>query len=377
MQRLDLEDRSLDREPDKQLMWAVLAAREGKHSEAYQHLSSGLKEHKEFVRRHDLLFPLAKACDALGRYDEAFAAAEEAHRSQLEFLALATARSPTAQSQMWSLTEQGCEPDDVARWETDAPAIEHSPIFVVGFPRSGTTLLEQVLDAHPQLQSMGEQTFLSSAIEEVTTRGIRYPAELGRLNTQALDEIRVHYWERVGTRAHLEPGQRLVDKNPSNMVLLPLIKRLFPRAHIILAIRHPCDTLLSCFLQHFISHFALVCRDLSTLAGAYSRVFGVWYSQWHVLRPCSYELRYEELATNFAAEVHKVCDFLQLPWHDGMLAPGEHARAKGFISSPSYAQVLEPISNRSVGKWKHYESHFGEALPMLMPWIERWGYSAR
>lgn len=376
MQRLDLEERSLEREPEKRLMRAVLAERAGNHSEVHQHLSLGLREHTEFVHRHELLFPLAKACDALALYEEAFAAAEEAHRSQLEFLERATGRSSAAQSQMWSLTEHGCEPEDVAGWETDGPATENSPIFIVGFPRSGTTLLEQVLDAHPQLKSMDEQTFLSSAADEVSTRGIRYPAELGKLNRQALEEIRAHYWERVGSRVRLDPGQRLVDKNPSNMVLLPMIKRLFPRAHIILTIRHPCDTVLSCFLQHFFSHFAILCSDLTTLAAAYSRVFEFWYSQCPVLAPCSYELRYEELATNFAAEVHRLSDFLQLPWHASMLAPGEHARAKGFINTPSYAQVLEPVSSRSVGKWKHYESHFGAALPMLRPWIERWGYSA-
>jgi hypothetical protein len=76
-----------------------------------------------------------------------------------------------------------------------------------------------------------------------------------------------------------------------------------------------------------------------------------------------------------ATEVGRLCAFLQLPVHEAMLSPGEHARAKGFISTPSYAQVLEPITNRSVGRWKHYERHFSsEALALLTPWIERWGY---
>jgi len=161
-----------------------------------------------------------------------------------------------------------------------------------------------------------------------------------------------------------------------NLVLLPLIRRLFPEARIIVVIRHPCDTLLSCFLQHFRSPgLAIVCRDLTTLAEAYSRAFGFWYSQSALLRPASYELRYEQLTADFETEVHKLSAFLQLPWNEAMLAPGTHARAKGFISTPSYAQVIEPVSTRSVGRWKHYERYFGEALPILMPWMERWGYS--
>ena len=168
-----------------------------------------------------------------------------------------------------------------------------------------------------------------------------------------------------------------MDKVPLNLIFVPMIQRLFPNAPIIVAIRHPCDTLLSCFLQHFASPpLALACRDLTTLARVYSRSFGFWYAQAPLLRPRSYELRYESLTADFDSEVHKLSTFLGLPWNDAMLAPGAHARAKGFISTPSYAQVIEPISSRSVGRWKHYEKHFSEALPILTPWLERWGYLA-
>jgi hypothetical protein len=191
-----------------------------------------------------------------------------------------------------------------------------------------------------------------------------------------LNDIRTDYWDAVRNRLRLAPDRRLVDKNPMNMVLLPIIRRLFPNSPIILAIRHPCDTVLSCFLQHFPSDLALLGRDLTALAKSYSRAFGFWYSQWSLLRPDTHELRYEQLTTDFATEVDRLCAFLQLPRHEAMLAPGEHARAKGFISTPSYAQVIEPVNARSVGRWKHYEQHFdSEVLALLMPWIERWGYS--
>jgi hypothetical protein len=159
---------------------------------------------------------------------------------------------------------------------------------------------------------------------------------------------------------------------------LPIIRRLFPDAPIILTIRHPCDTVISCFLQHFSSDLALLGRDVTALARSYSRAFSFWDSQISVLRPATYELKYERLAADFATEVDRLCAFLHLPRHDAMLSPGEHARAKGFISTPSYAQVLQPVDNRSVGRWKHYRRHFGSAeLALLAPWIERWGYSLR
>ena len=376
MRQLELEDRSLNADTERLAMSAVLADRAGRHEEAYRLLTSAQAKQQEFVHQYNLLYPLAKACDALGRYEEGYAAAAEAHRSQLAFLGRATGKASEEQSQLWALTANGCDPDDIALWQSAGTAMEGSPIFIVGFPRSGTTLLEQMLDAHPLLQSMDEQPFLLRAVARITDQGIGYPTELGKLSGSDLNDIRAHYWDAVRRRVPLAPDRRLVDKNPMNMVLLPVICRLFPNAPVILAIRHPCDTVLSCFLQHFRSDLALLGRDLTALARSYSRAFGFWYSQESMLRPNTHELKYERLIADFATEVDRLCAFLQLPRHEAMLAPGAHARAKGFISTPSYAQVLEPISNRAVGRWKHYERHFGsEALGLLTPWVERWGYS--
>jgi hypothetical protein len=376
MQRLELADRSADADSERLAMSALLADRAGRYEDAHRQLSAALAKPQEFVHRYNLLYPLAKACDALGRYEEAYTAAAEAHRSQLAFLERATGKASGQQSQLWALTANGCDPDDVARWQSAATATEASPIFIVGFPRSGTTLLEQMLDAHPLLQAMDEQPFLLRAVARVTDRGVSYPAELGKLSGSDLSDIRANYWDGVRKRVPLAPDRRLVDKNPMNMVLLPIMRRLFPNAPIVLAIRHPCDTVLSCFLQHFRSDLALLGRDLTALASSYSRAFGFWYSQASLLQPNIHELRYEQLTADCATELDRLCAFLQLPRHQAMLAPGEHARAKGFISTPSYAQVLEPVSDRSVGRWKHYQRHFGsDALALLMPWIERWGYS--
>ena len=376
MQRVAPSDESSNQDSERLAMSARLADRAGRHEDAHRLLTLALGQPREFVHRYNLLFPLAKACDALGRYEEAYIAAEEAHRSQLAFLERAVGRSSEEQSQLWALTVNGCSPDDISLWDGAGNASETNPIFIVGFPRSGTTLLEQMLDAHPQLQSMDEQPFILRSVAQVTDRGFSYPRELGKLTESDLRELRAQYWDGVRKRVPLAPDRRLVDKNPMNMVLLPIIRRLFPKAPIILAIRHPCDTVLSCFLQHFPSDLALIGRDLTALARSYARAFDYWDSQSSLLRPITHELKYERLIADFAAEVDRLCAFLQLPRHEAMLAPGEHARTKGFISTPSYAQVIEPIGDRSVERWKHYRRHFGsEALGLLMPWIERWGYA--
>jgi tetratricopeptide (TPR) repeat protein len=375
--RAEANDPGLNTDPEKLLLSAVLAERGGQPEAAVGYLQSALESKRESVHRYHYLFPLARVHDALGHYEEAFAAAEEAHRSQIAYLELAMGRSTEAESRILVRAAINCDPDDVASWQGDGPSMEESPIFIVGFPRSGTTLLEQVLDAHPQLQSMDEQPFLRRGLEDVAERGVRYPTELGKLTAQDLEAIRARYWERVRKRVRVLPGQRLVDKNPLNLLQAPLMRRLFPNARVIVAIRHPCDVVLSCFLQDFRSpELALLCRDLPTLAQAYSHSFQFWYSQAPLLRPCAHELYYEQLTADFVPQVRKLAEFLQLPWDEAMLAPGEHARAKGFISTPSYSQVLQPVNSRSVGRWKSYERYFTAVLPELAPWIERWGYSA-
>ena len=374
--RIEANDPGLNTDPEKLLLSAVLAERAGQRETALGYAQSALETKRESVHRYHYLFPLARIHDALGHYEEAFAAAKEAHRAQIEFLEKAMGKSAQAESRVLARTAENCDPGDVARWQGDGPGTQESPVFIVGFPRSGTTLLEQVLDAHPLLQSMDEQPFLRRGMGDVAERDIHYPTGLGQLTAQDLDAIRARYWERVSKRVRLRPGQRLVDKNPLNLLQVPLMKRLFPNARVIVAIRHPCDVLLSCFLQDFRSpELALLCRDLETLATTYSRAFEFWYTQLPLLRPNSYELRYEQLTEDFPAEVRKLAAFLELPWDEAMLAPGEHARTKGFISTPSYSQVLQPVTNRSVGRWKNYESHFKEILPMLTPWLARWGYS--
>jgi hypothetical protein len=238
-------------------------------------------------------------------------------------------------------------------------------------------LLELTLDAHPQLQSMDEQPFLQNALEDITANGIRYPFELGKLDAQQLDSIRARYWERVRRKVQIGPGQRLVDKNPLNLLRLPVIRRVFPHSRVIVAVRHPCDVLVSCYMQHFRApEFALLCNDLDTLARGYRRSFDFWYEQARILAPATREVRYESFVAQFESEIRGIAEFLELPWHDALLAPAQRAKEKGFISTPSYTQVVQPVSSKSVGRWRAYERHLRPVLPHVQPYLDRWGYSA-
>jgi hypothetical protein len=275
-----------------------------------------------------------------------------------------------------SVTARGCDAADVAAWDhTGAPSAAMSPVFVVGFPRSGTTLLELALDAHPQLKSMDEQRFVQDALDELLAAGAGYPQRLAGVSHGVLDRVRGNYWERVAKKVKLAPGERLVDKNPLNILRLPVIRRVFPNSRIVLAVRHPCDVILSCYMQQFRApDFALLCRSIESLALGFRRTFDYWYAQAALLGPAVHELKYEDFVRDFESGTRAVTDFLELPWAESMLRPAERAQAKGYISTPSYAQVAQPVNTRSVDRWRRYENHFSGALHPLDPYLVRWGY---
>ncbi len=362
--------------PERMALEAQLLQREGRHAEAEALFTRALPGKEEFHRRHLQLFPIARSLDALGRYDEAWRVLAEAHASQV-----ASIQRESPQWQMrampdMSVTALGCDAADVAAWNDDGPSTAESPVFVVGFPRSGTTLLELALDAHPQLKSMDEQRFVQDALDDLVTEGAQYPQRLRDVSPEALNRVRAKYWARVAKKVKLAPGERLVDKNPLNILRLPAIRRLFPNARILLAVRHPCDVILSCYMQQFRApDFALLCRSIESLAHGFRRTFDYWYGQSALLNPAVYEIKYEAFVRDFESGMRSVAQFLELPWAESMLRPAERAQAKGFISTPSYAQVMQPVNQKSVDRWRCYEKHFGVALPPLEPYFARWDYA--
>jgi tetratricopeptide (TPR) repeat protein len=377
MDRLLADPKSDLQTSERMALEGQLLQREGKHSEAETLFTRALPGKDEFHRRHLRLFPIARSLDALGRYDDAWRVLIEAHASQVESIQRQSPQWAVRAMPDMSVTARGCDAADVAAWDhTGAPSAAMSPVFVVGFPRSGTTLLELALDAHPQLKSMDEQRFVQDALDELLAAGAEYPQRLAGVSREVLDRVRGHYWERVAKKVKLGPSERLVDKNPLNILRLPVIRRVFPNARILLAVRHPCDVILSCYMQQFRApDFALLCRSIESLAVGFRRTFDYWYAQGALLAPAVHELKYEDFVRDFESGTRAVADFLELPWAESMLRPGERAQAKGYISTPSYAQVTQPVNSKSVDRWRRYEKHFAGALPPLEPYLTRWGYA--
>ncbi len=315
--------------------------------------------------------------DQRGRESEALVTLGAAHACQVSTLERAMPTFVEAPPEPLTLALADL-PDGWMPLSQGAPAADASPVFVVGFPRSGTTLLEQMLDAHPALASMDERTFIQDAIDDMQRdHGPAYPDGLARLEVRDIDRLRARYFERVATQVALAPGVRLVDKNPLNILRLPMMTALFPNARYILALRHPCDVLLSCYMQNFRSPvFQYLCRDLSSIATAYANAMQGWMHTSDTLSPACLTVRYEDLLDDFDGTTMKLARFLDLPDAQPMLRYHQHAQAKGYISTPSYAQVVQPLNRKAAYRWKRFAAAFEEAMPTLQPWLQRWGYES-
>ena len=247
--------------------------------------------------------------------------------------------------------------------------------FMVGFPRSGTTLLEQVLDSHPAVVTSGERETLDESARELlgTPGDVR---RLARFSGAGLRRHRRLYWERV--RAHgIDVGGRVfIDKQPFNTLKLPLIIKLFPAAKIVFSVRDPRDVVLSCFRRRFLMSAPnfqfLTLEGTARLYDATMRLAELYRAK---LPLDLFELRHEDLVNDFEGRVRATCDFLGLSWQDSMRDFAARAKTQA-ITTPSSVQVMRGLNREGIGHWRRYREQLAPVLPILQPWVERFGYSA-
>lgn len=355
---------------------AQLAMRRREYAVAHRLLAAAGPSYAEDVGYY---FLLAKVCDRLGDPAAALGALETAHGLQVEGLRLSSPHLLEPEAALLPGVEDRVTEADYRGWPVlRSPDASQSPVFVVGFPRSGTTLLEQMLDAHPHLQSMDERPFLNILAGQLHSIGIDVPEDLGKLGQRDCDELRKGYVLMGCGKVPRRWDARLVDKNPLNMLWLPMLHRLFPHAKFILAIRHPCDVIWSCYLQNFrAASLIAACRSLVNLAHAYVAAMQYWLYHVEVFHPDVLVSRYEDLVANAPVQTRKIAEFLELGDADAMLGFDTRAREKGFIKTPSYTQVIEPINARGVAHWWQYRQFFDAVLPIIQPMLDQWGYDSK
>jgi hypothetical protein len=224
---------------------------------------------------------------------------------------------------------------------------------------------------HPETKVLEELPMLAAA-----GRTIGGALRLSTASADQLAAARATYFEELDRHVEPEFGGLFVDKHPLNMMRLPLIYCLFPDARVIFAQRHPCDAVLSGFMQSFVLNRAMACfLDIEDAADLYDVAmdlftFGQERTSLHVQT-----LVYEQLVEDPEAVLRPVIDFLGLEWQPQLLDHRGTANRRGAIITASYDQVSQPLTTAASGRWRRYEQQLKPVLPVLLPWARRLGYA--
>jgi tetratricopeptide (TPR) repeat protein len=296
--------------------------------------------------RRQLHFAAAGLFDRLGRYDDAFAQATAAHQiASKRYDPMTRARDFELRIGHWTASK-------VARLAR-ATHGSSRPVFIVGMPRSGTSLVEQILGCHPQVYPAGELDAMNRTARALDASGPPYPQSLEALTSQAADRIANVYIEYIG---RLNSTARYVtDKMPLNFIYLDLIAVLFPDCHVIHCTRDPLDTCLSCYMTEFETpyDFAEELRNLGLFYASYQHLMKHWRS---ALPLRMLQLNYEDVVADLESQTRRILEFLGLSWDERCLRFHESDRV---VNTASREQVKRPIYASSVGRWRHYEQHLG------------------
>ena len=283
-------------------------------------------------------FEKGRNYDKLGKYDKAYSAFSDANERAGNSFFL---RVPKKEQSLGNIANfRALELDN---WfDTTAEPLsraDKTPVFLVGFPRSGTTLLHQILDGHSKLQVLEEEPFLAGVLTGIQNNFGGVVAGLKNLDQKTLNDFRDNYMNEA-RKLKTKKGKILfIDKLPLHIVQVPLIKKLFPDAKIIMALRHPCDCTLSCFMQNFgLNHAMMNFLSLDDATHYYDQVFSLWQSYEKELDLDYIKVRYEDVVNNLEREARALISFIGVPWEDGVLKYREQAMAKTRINTPSYSQ---------------------------------------
>ncbi len=316
--------------------------------------------------------------DQMGRYDEAFACFEAGKASAVEmgartYLAEAAADQATRLKSFFT----GRRLQTLPRAETRLGMPQ--PVFIVGFPRSGTTLIEQTLTVHPRIAAGDELPYINDITQimpRLLASPLNYPEALAELwmgdQRDGLNELRDYYLNRAAKSGVFREGADVfTDKMPLNETHLGLIALLFPASPVIHVIRHPLDVLLSVYSNH-LTHGFFCAAQMESIARHYNLVADLiqHYRQNVSLRYLP--VRYEDMVVDQEANVRKIVDFIGVEFDPRCLSFETNTR---YARTASYAQVTEKLYDRSRYRYRPYLKHLAPALEMLKPVIERLGYT--
>lgn len=319
---------------------------------------------------------LADALDGLGRPAEAFEAYRRANdilSKEFEIRFRGVERGRTL-AQRLAREFEAVEPDG---WGPIAPAPLGGAaglIFLMGFPRSGTTLLGQILGSHSSVETILEKPLLGPALDDF----VNQPGGFGRLAALSPSKVAQHrrtFLERVRNEGVDMTGKYIVDQTPLNTLHMPVITKLFPEAKIVFALRDPRDVVFSCFRRLFAPNpYVYEFLSLDGAAHFYDEVMSLASRYRATLGPTLIDVRNEDVIADFEGQCRALCSFLNITYSENMRNFAARAERSARIATPSATQVARGITGDGVGQWRRYERQMAPLMPILTPWVRKFGY---
>ncbi len=324
---------------------------------------------------------IAQKQDQEGDYDGAMTSLLKA-KEFLQPLAKALLdESEALQGHVRNLAES-VTPAHFQRWAEAAKTFPpRKQAVLASFPRSGTTLIEQVLDSHPGLVSSDEREAFGRdifpAIWRTPTTPLPTAAALDAAPQERLAAQRDRYFAYMAAALNEPIGDRIhLDKNPSLTPLLPGMLRLFPETRLLIALRDPRDVVISCFTQYLPLNTNSVCfLTLERTARRYAHDLKLWLTVREKIASPWLEVRYEDCVSDLERTARRTLDFLGLPWDSSVLAYRDRLKTKA-VASPTYEAVSKPLYTSAIGRWKNYRKHFEPCLEILQPCVAAFGYES-
>ena len=249
------------------------------------------------------------------------------------------------------------------------------PVFLIGFPRSGTTLLDTILRTHESIEVIEEQSLVEDLIDQLSNYTNKSFLNLNLIDKDKIKKLRDFYFKKRDTFVQFKNNTIIIDKLPLNIIYIAELNKIFPKAKFIFALRNPYDVVLSCFMQPFLPNDAMSnFYNLNDSSEFYNQVMNLWEIYKKNLTLNLYTIKYEDLVNDFDNSVKKLLRFLGKEWSDDLRNFHLTASKRGVINTPSFNQVNMPLYKKSISRWKNYYNKLSEVSHILDKWIKKFNY---
>ncbi len=331
-------------------------------NEDIRSMESSLEDNESLTDQSavNFLFALAKVHEDGGRYDQAWDYYQKGNSKQRSLEHYDPVQTEVSNDEIIQVFDQSLLQKNTGLGD---PSV--APIFIVGLPRSGSTLIEQILASHSMVEGTSELPYIgrvATSLNRNRADGVNYPFAARELRDHNLRALGQDYLSHAGTHRQTDKP-RFIDKNPNNFPSIGLIHLVLPNAKIIDARRYPLDSTLSCYRQLFAKGQTFV-YDLIEI-GEYFLQYQRMMDHWHRVLPGRIlTVQYEDVVTDLEGQVRRLLSYCELPWEDACVRFHETERP---IRTASSEQVRQPIYSKSVHFWRNYESHLAELIDVLEP----------